>query len=281
MSLIYPNTVPANNLRVPDALTIEHGPAELLGRFVIAGDRVARGVGLGLRLRHDFDRLSQLNDEQSKIGNWYPLMDMFNPERTDVSPQNAFWIAGEDETGDIVATYAARIYYWPDTNLAEQAVAMAYGRDDGQRCVVTAPAAKEMTGLIMSVGGAWVRPDFRGRELSQLLPRMAKAYALSRWPLNWVLGYCTPTTVEKGVAAGYGSKHFSYSVLYPDMHFGELVLAYTAGHEVYEDLDDYLITELSSSSSSKFAPRSFSTNLAQDVTKTSFEGVFQGSNSRS
>ena len=26
MSLIYPNIVPDNNLRLPDALTIKHGP---------------------------------------------------------------------------------------------------------------------------------------------------------------------------------------------------------------------------------------------------------------
>lgn len=281
MSLIFPNTVPANNLRLPDALTVEHGPAELLGRFVVAGDRAARAVGMRLRLRHDFSTLNELNKQQSAIGNWYPLIDMFNPERTDVSPRNAFWIAGENQAGDIVATYAARIYYWPGTNLAEQAVAMLYGRDEGQPCVVTAPAAKDMTGLIMSVGAAWVRPDFRGRELSQLLPRMAKAYALSRWPLDWVLGYCTTKLVEKGVAAGYGSKHFSYSIVYPDLPFGELVLAYTAGDEAYDDLDDYLITELSSSAGSKFAAASLSSSLAHEVTKTSSDGVFQGSSKRS
>ena len=27
MTLIYPNIVPENNLRLPDALTIKHGPA--------------------------------------------------------------------------------------------------------------------------------------------------------------------------------------------------------------------------------------------------------------
>ena len=41
MSLIYPNIVPENNLRLPDALTIKHGPAPLLSRFVLEGDKAA------------------------------------------------------------------------------------------------------------------------------------------------------------------------------------------------------------------------------------------------
>src|SRR5690242_4061842 len=127
MSLIYPNAVPENNLRLPDALTVEHGPAPLLARFVLEGDKVARRCGLRLRIRHDFDTLTELNREQVALGHWYPLIDMFNPERTDVLPDNAFWISGENPQGEIVSTYAARIYYWPETNLEEQAVAMLYG----------------------------------------------------------------------------------------------------------------------------------------------------------
>ena len=51
MTLIYPNIVPENNLRLPDALTVKHGPARLLSRFVLEGDVAARQMGLRLRLR--------------------------------------------------------------------------------------------------------------------------------------------------------------------------------------------------------------------------------------
>jgi len=44
MTSIYPNIVPENNLRLPDALTIKHGPAPLLSRFVLAGDGAARSM---------------------------------------------------------------------------------------------------------------------------------------------------------------------------------------------------------------------------------------------
>jgi hypothetical protein len=165
MVAIYPNIVPENNLRLPDALVIKHGPTQLLGRFILEADKAAREAGLRLRLRHDFDELNRINQQEVKSGNWYPLINMFNPERDDIAPENAFWLSGENELGEIVTTFATRIYYWPDTNLEEQAVAMLYGRDEGQRCIITADAAKLISGVVMSSGAAWVRPDYRRRGL--------------------------------------------------------------------------------------------------------------------
>jgi hypothetical protein len=46
MELVCPNIVPENNLRLPDALTIRHGPARLLSSFVLEGDQAARQIGI-------------------------------------------------------------------------------------------------------------------------------------------------------------------------------------------------------------------------------------------
>jgi hypothetical protein len=277
MPLDFPNIVPPNNLRLPDALTIEHGPAPLLAKFIMTADQYAREAGLRLRLRHDFDELHDINKMQVSAGNWYPLIDTFNPLRSDVRPENAFWLSGENEQKEIVTTFAARIYYWPDTNLKEQAVAMMYGRDDGQPCVITADAAGLISGVVLCSGAAWVRPDYRGRQLSRLLPRIAKAYAVSRWPVDWTFGYVVPALVEKGVASSsYGTGHFSRSVWYPESSFGELVIAYTCGYEVCEDLERFLTAE--ASKSDRDVPFS---RLAQELTKISADGVFQGRSSRS
>jgi len=282
MVAIYPNIVPENNLRLPDALAIKHGPTQLLGRFILKADKAAREAGLRLQLRHDFDELNRINQQEVKSGNWYPLINMFNPERDDIAPENAFWLSGENELGEIVTTFATRIYYWPDTNLEEQAVAMLYGRDEGQRCIITADAAKLISGVVMSSGAAWVRPDYRRRGLSQLLPRIAKAYAVSRWPIDWTFGFVTRVLVEKGVASSsYGTGRYSYSVWFPDLPFGELVVAYTAVREVYEDLAKYLATALSGSRGEKFASSTLPSGIAQELTKISSEGVFHGNSSRS
>jgi hypothetical protein len=273
--------VPENNLRLPDALVVKYGPAPLLARFVIAADRVARAAGIHLRLRNDFETLTRLNEEQVARGAWYPMVDTFNPERSDISPDNGFWLSGENDQDEIVCTNAARIFDWYHTSFEEQAVAMLYGRDEGQRCIITADAAKSITGVVQCHGATWVRPDYRSRGLSHLLPRVCRAYGLSRWPVDYVIAVIKMVHYENGTAFGFGARHFSPSILYPDRNDGELVLAYSTTDEISDDLDSYLATELSNTSAGKFAARPVPTFLAQEVINTSPEVVRQGSSKRS
>ncbi len=283
MTLVYPNIVPPNNLRLPDALTIKYGPAPLLARFVLEGDKAARAQGLRLRLRTDFDELVHLNKEHMGRGSWFRLVNMFNPELSGISAENAYWLSGENEQGEIVTSWAGRVFYWPDTSLAEEACAMFYGRDEGQPCIVTAPAAANITGVVFCGGSTWVRPDLRGHQLSQLLPRIGRACALARWPVDWGIGYVSRVMIEKGIATGYGYRHFSHSVFYPGSPWGELevIVANNSVGECYDDLADYLASELSAPRHADSQARSGSTIFDVSVTKTSSDGVFQGSSSLS
>ena len=283
MTLIYPNLVPQDNLRLPDALTIQYGPAPLLARFVLEGDKAARAQGLRLKLRTDFDELVYLNKEHASRGSWFRLVNMFNPELSGISAENAYWLSGENEAGEIVVSWAGRVFYWPETSLAEEACAMFYGRDEGQPCIVTAPAATNISGVVLCGGSTWVRPDLRGQRLSQLLPRIGRAYALARWPVDWGIGYVSRVLIEKGVATGYGYRNFSYSVFYPGSPWGELevVLANNSVGECYDDLATFLANELSPAAHVDSQARSGSTIFEVNVTKTSSDGVFQGSSSLS
>lgn len=280
MSLIYPNTVPENNLRLPDALTVEHGPAALLARFVITSDVYARQLGLSLRVSYDFDELVFVNRRYVAEGSWYPIIGEFDPKISRLTPENAFWVSGVDADGEVAATYAGHVYYWPDTNLEQQAVAVVYGRDEGQQCRVETPVARTISGVVMSGGCAWVRPDYRGRKLSHLFPRVAKAYGLSRWPLDWLIGYVTAAGYQKGLHTFYGARHTSPGMFYPEP-WGELVLLYTSGSEACEDLADFLEGELSTASEGAEAREPLATILAQELTRTSPGPAFQGSSSRS
>ena len=131
---VYPSIIAENNLRLPDAITIVHGPRRLLARFLLEGDKAAREQGLYLRVRHDFDALLSLNREEVARGNWRPLLDMFSAEHATLNYDNAFWVSGENTDGEIVATFGGRLYDWRKTNLAEQACAMFHGEDRGQGC---------------------------------------------------------------------------------------------------------------------------------------------------
>jgi GNAT superfamily N-acetyltransferase len=284
MALTYPNIVPENNLRLPDALTIKHGPANLLSRFVLDGDRLARSMGLRLRLRHDFGELLYLNKQEAARGNWYRLTHMFNSEYSDLSPENSYWISGENDNGEIVATQAGRVYYWPETTLEEEARLMFYGGHEvGQRCTVTATDAKVITGVVFFGGSIWIRPDFRGRQISQLLPRLGRAYALARWPVDWGISMVTPVLVDKGVAAGYGYKHLSYSIFYPGSPLGdvEFALVSLSATEAYEDFAEMLLKQSSSATASETMASSSFSRWDDKVTNTSSDRVLQGNNNLS
>src|SRR6516225_3574741 len=284
MTLIYPNIVPENNLRLPEALTIKHGPARLLSRFVLEGDKAARGVGIRLRLRYDFSELLYFNKQEVGHRTWFPLVKMFNSEYCDLSPENSYWISGEDEDGEIVLTQAGRIHYWPDTSLEQEARLMLYGGyDEGQLCSVTAPAAKLITGVVFCAGAHWIRPDFRGNQLSHLLARLGRAYAVSRWPVDWGIAIVAPVLVEKGVGAGYGYQHASRSILFPGAPSGavENVLTYLSANEAYKDLEKFLIEELLGSKEDALGASVLGRPLDERVTRTSSDGVFHGSSSLS
>ncbi len=289
MSPDYPNIVPENNLRLPDAITITHGPQRLLSRFVLQADRAARRLGLFLRLRTDFEGLLFLNRYEAARGNWYPLVDMFNPEVVSLTPENAFWVSGENADGEIVVTWGARIFNWAGTSLAEQACAMFYGEDNGQPCVMPEEAAK-ISGLAVCGLASWVRPDYRKLHLSKLIPRIGKAYACGRWPIDWSFCYVTRKHAELGLAASYGQKHFAYGISYPGTPWEDIVLAYSTVSEVYDDMTNFLATELSDTSPvspitvspvNVPANRRLPTTLEHIVTRTSSEGVFQGNSSLS
>ena len=284
MALMYPNIVPENNLRLPDALTIKHGPAPLLARFVLEGDKAAREIGIRLRLRHDFRELLYINKQQVTDGTWFRLVNHLNPEYCDLTPENSYWISGEDEQGEIVLTQAGRIYDWPDTNLEKEALSMFYaGRDEGEGCVVTAEDAQLITGVVFVGGARWTRPDYRAVPPSRLLSRLGRAYALARWPIDWAFAFMAPVLVRKGVAAAYGYPHASYSIFFPGSPWGnlEVVLTTVSAVEAYDDLANFLTTELSVSEESGSAVTSSSSIFDDRVTKISSEGVLQGSNSLS
>jgi hypothetical protein len=281
MPLVYPNIIPANNLRLPDALTIKYGPAQPLARFLLAADKAARRKGVFLRIRHDFDELLHANKDYAARGIWYPLVEGFNPECAELTPENSVWVSGEDEAGDIVVTAACRTFNWFSTSLAEQARTVWYGRDRGQPCVVTAEAAAQIAGNVGWGGASWVRPDFRGRHLSYLIPRVLKAYAASRWPLDWIFCFIGIDNANRGLAASYGYKSLSHSIFYPGSPLGEQVVAYTLVSEFYKELTNFMGAGGAVMEFGDFDEPSSSVGMEHIVTNTSSDGVLQGNINRS
>jgi len=196
---------------------------------------------------------------------------------------NAFWVSGENEAGEIVVTFGGRIEDWHGSNLAEQANTLF--KDCGQPCVVTAEGAYRIGGTVMIGAAAWVRPDYRRRHLSQLIPRIGKAYACARWPIDWIFGYVTSTAADQKMPASYGHRNVGRSISYPGTRWLDLAIAYSSADEVYDDMASFLDSKLSKAappqSTLDFAVGDGSTSFEHSVTKISSDGVFHGSSSLS
>ena len=60
-----------SRLRLPDQVTLVHGPHAILGRFLLLADRAARERGVYLSLESDFGQLLALNE--ANRAHWHPI----------------------------------------------------------------------------------------------------------------------------------------------------------------------------------------------------------------
>jgi hypothetical protein len=281
-----PNIVPVNNLRLPDALTVKYGPAPLLAQFVLQGDRAVRDIGMRLRIRHDFEDLVYINKQLVAEKLWYPLINMFDPQYTELLPEDSFWLSGEDDDGNIILTWAARVFYWPDTTLADHIGIMLCDKMSTPRPAILTPEAaqglKQISGVVFWGGSLWIHPDFRHRRLSPLVGRLGRAFAVSRWPLDWVMCLVEHKTVKAGLAAGYGYQHMIRGIFFPGSQFkGEVFAVYLSVDEAYADFSRFLAEELSQWGNEDDAPLSSGSRLLQTVRSISPDEVLHGNSSRS
>lgn len=183
-----------DGLSLLEQISLVHGPRELLKRYFEIADAALAERGVRLRYRTDFARLVEINHEHRD--SWPAFIPMFDPAHAALRIDNAFWVEALDERGVPVATHAGRLYDWPDTDLERELVSLrAFFRDPaphlarGDAIEVQAPSAKRIAGRVMGGGAVWVRPDHRSKGLATLVPRISRAYALTRWDIagNWAV----------------------------------------------------------------------------------------------
>jgi hypothetical protein len=195
--------------RLPTQLKVKYGPVGLLGRFFLWADTAVRDRGVTL----SFGSLQDLVDaNKANADTWRPLVPVFDEALGGATPETAFVLIGRNKDGEVVATQAARIYDWSKTSLKDEASSLrmfyadpdaAFARQD--RCEITAPIAEKITGRVAFSGGIWYRRDFRGKDLGTILPRISRAYALTRWNTDFTIGMMGDAVVAGGLAerAGY------------------------------------------------------------------------------
>lgn len=173
-------------------------------------EKAARTHGISLILDDDFRAFKRFNKCLDKLA----LTPNFDPDTSTLDSRHGFWMKGVDRMGRIVMTQAARQY---DCNAISVAglheTLRAFYTDPGDQaetgevCRSRAPAAYAIAGNVCYHGELWLAPPYRGRGLTDPLPKLLMALVLLKWAPSYLFGMAQPGIVIKGVAQRYGYRN--------------------------------------------------------------------------
>ncbi len=227
-------------------ISINYGPAGLLGRTLLKVEAAARarGVTLSLASMQDLMCINEAN-----LDTWGPVFPGFDPAYNDLTPENSFCLLGRNARGEVVATQAGRLYDWTGTSYDEQVRTFRLIYRDpstqrlaNERCEVTALAAKGIDGRVLYSGGAWYHPNYRGIGLVEILPRMARALGHALWNTHCTITMMAEHNVKKGVFPRNGYHNLEWEIRFIDTRSGTLrfALLWTKRDEMLEDFEQFL-----------------------------------------
>lgn len=207
-----PRPFPASSLiRLPDQISFRNGRIDMLARFVLLADRLARDLGVRLSISRDFGELLSVN--VANRASWEPLFPVIDPRFHDFPADHGFWLRGIDAAGDVVLTRACRRIDLGAGSLHDELTSLrllyapgSNGESPDELLYCDCPSAAAVTGTISFQAGGWHRPDYRGRGLSALASRLVKVIGLAEWGVTeWI------SVVDDGLAPrlapAYGVTH--------------------------------------------------------------------------
>jgi hypothetical protein len=138
---------------------------------------------------------------------------MFDTAHSVLTPEAALWVDASNERGETVGTYAARLFWWPQSSLAEEARSLRifYANPTPHLArgeFIELPddfSGSMITGRTTATGALWIRPDYRRLGLTKILSRACKAYAFERWEPSVFWALINPAHLDSGVAQAWGS----------------------------------------------------------------------------
>ena len=211
-------------------LTVDHGPADLLGRFFLRADSAARarGVTLSFASMADLIEVNELNRDS-----WLPLFPTYDIRHNTIGADEAFCILGRDPHGKAVAAHAGRLFNLELSSFHDlaQSLRLMYERPDvskrpGERCDVTAVAARSVKGRVVFSGAAWYHPDYRGRQLSTILPILSRAYAFTHWNIDYLVAMMSEGVVSGGMTLRTGYTNIDWDIRVTNSPLGDVRYAF-------------------------------------------------------
>lgn len=204
----------------------KYGPTAFLGRTMLTIETELRLRGVRLAFE-PLDALLDINRRDAE--DWRPLISIFDATFHDFDESNAFCLIGRDAQGRVVTTQAARLLDWEDTSFRREAenLRLFYKEPEqwkrpGERCTVSALAAETIRGRVVFSGAAWNAPAMRGKGLVKLLPRLARAYAHSRWNSDVTVTMMAEDVVKRGVFPRNGYRNIEWGVSVWNSRMGDV-----------------------------------------------------------
>jgi hypothetical protein len=229
-------------------ITVEHGPADVLGRLFLLADTAARTRGVSLSFG-TYEELLRVNEKNRS--SWGIMTSMYDyrccPDG--LAPERAFCLFGRDAHGEVVATHAGRIYELGDQSLQEAGDQMLLHHDDPQRTKqpqesieVTSQAAKSIKGRLLMNGAVWYHPAYRKRQLIHIIPRIVRGYAYTRWKVERSMGLMMEGPTAGGVIESTGYPHREWGLQIRNAQNGSprCCLAWMDANELLCDLRGFL-----------------------------------------
>jgi hypothetical protein len=229
-----------------ERIRIDHGPIDVLGRFFLLADSMARSLGVTLAFA-SMQELVAVN--RANADSWRPLLPHYDPSFGGIDNQNAFCVVGLNRGGEVVATQAARLYTLTEASLHDEATSLrlfypdpsAQGLD-GESCVISATAARTIAGRVAFSGAAWYRPDYRARDLAPVMSRISRAYSHAIWNTDYAVTFVAKALVEKGFVQRCGYANLQWGVELHGFAIGHYhgALAWIDTGQMVEDLLMYM-----------------------------------------
>ncbi len=182
--------------------------------------KVAASKGVYLEIGTDFVAFRCTQEKEAKKGALAPL---FDPEFSDVSSANAFWVKGVNDKGIVVHTQAARLIDLTGIalrdHLAQHLRDFWFQRDKvnmAKSRICLSPTAANMTGKLCYHGELWVKSGRNnlGGSLTATLTRLIPAMASLLWSPDYIFGMMSPHASCKGLAAREGYTHLEQGSIF-------------------------------------------------------------------
>ena len=191
-------------------------------KYISRITNMAASLGICLQFGRNFTEFRNVPDKQPYR---HPVAPIFDPQFSDISPDEGLWMTGHDSAGEIMHTQAIRLVDLEGRTFGDHLqTRLGDYRPHGNKLDVNrskfllTPSASAIAGRVFYHGELWIKggpAGYRGGCLAAILMRMFLAKAVMLWEPDFIVGLMKPIVICKGMASRAGYMHIEqHSILW-------------------------------------------------------------------